>query len=471
MYLTAMNKVFAIIVCVFTVTACSHQPPVAPSEKDTAVSSADSAKNVILIIGDGMDDHQITIARNYLVGARGRLTLDAMPHRSIAQVLTVTDAEAGEVVYVPDSANTATSMATGKVINRGRIGTTAGSDEDIASIVELAAKAGIRTGLVSTASVTDATPASFYAHISLRACENPSTMQNAILYGFLPVDCSPDLKANGGRGSIAEQLIDSQLDVALGGGMKHFQFNAEGGSQPLLDRAEQADFAVITSIDQLHTADMDKRWLGLFSPSTMPVRLRGENGRIAESPKPGADGAVIKPAPMSCEPEPKFAGVPDLRLLTDKALARLNHNNQRGFFLMIESASIDKQSHQRKPCGSIGEVEQLNEALDSALEFAEKNPQTLIIVTADHGQAAQLIPEVSIFDAYNVPINSPGKLARIRTSENALLVVNYATNDFMQAEHTGVTVPVLTNQQGVGRVPSMILQPELFNIMTDYLGL
>ena len=138
---------------------------------------------------------------------------------------------------------------------------------------------------------------------------------------------------------------------------------------------------------------------------------------------------------------------------------------------MIESASIDKQSHERKACGSIGEVAQLNEALDSALAFAETHPQTLIIVTADHGQAAQFIPDLSLFSGFGLPINTPGKIVRIRTPENALLVVNYATNDFISAEHTGVNVPVFTNMVGRDLVPAMITQPEIFEIMKDYLGL
>ena len=70
-----------------------------------------------------------------------------------------------------------------------------------------------------------------------------------------------------------------------------------------------------------------------------------------------------------------------------------------------------------------------------------------------------------------MPVNTPGKIVRIRTAENALLVVNYATNDFMLAEHTGVNVPVFTNMVGRDLVPAMITQPEIFAIMKDYLGL
>ena len=90
------------------------------------------ARNVILVIGDGMDDVQVTIARNYLVGAEGRLHIDAMPVRSAVQILTVD--EQGQRIYVADSANTATSMATGVVTSRGRIATTAGTDEAVARL-------------------------------------------------------------------------------------------------------------------------------------------------------------------------------------------------------------------------------------------------------------------------------------------------------------------------------------------------
>ena len=95
--------------------------------------------------------------------------------------------------------------------------------------------------------------------------------------------------------------------------------------------------------------------------------------------------------------------------MTDAALLHLAHNNDRGFFLMIESASIDKQAHERKPCGSIGELEQLDEALASALAFAETHPNTLILVTADHSQAAQLIPYESLFAAFPMPTYYPGQ--------------------------------------------------------------
>ena len=186
--------------------------------------SSDS-RQVILIIGDGMDDQQISIARNYLVGAAGRLLLDDLPLRSSSQVLTVQDKVEGKPVYVADSANSATSLATGIVTSRGRISTTPGSDEDVTTIMEMASAAGLKTGIVTTASVTDATPAAFASHISYRLCEDPTLMEEISYYGVDLGECKVDLQANGGPGSIAVQLADSSLDVILGGGGEHFAVN------------------------------------------------------------------------------------------------------------------------------------------------------------------------------------------------------------------------------------------------------
>jgi alkaline phosphatase len=439
---------------------------------------AGEPRHVILIIGDGMDEQQITIARNYLKGASGELLLDQMPMRGAAQILTIDDRVNGAPVYVSDSANTASSMATGKVTSRGRIATSAGDDRDLTTIVELAEDAGYRTGLVTTSSVTDATPAAFAAHISLRYCENPEAMENVTISDIPMGDCSPDLKANGGPGSISEQLAMSDLDVLLGGGRKHFEPLVEGNSITVADLARERGFRVLENSSELSDAQPGSRLLGLFAESTMPVRLRGENGRAAEQPQPSLInhvhrylGEVTLPEPMRCEPNPEFAAVPDLKQMTDAALQHLAHDNPRGFFLMIESASIDKQSHRRMPCGSIGEVEQLDEALASALAFAEDNPGTLVLVTADHSQAAQLIPEVSLFARFPIPIYSPGKIARIDTPEGGRMVVNYATNNFNYEEHTGAAVPLYGNAEAVGRVRPFIRQPEIFSIIREYLGI
>ncbi len=433
------------------------------------------AGSVILIIGDGMDDHQITIARNYLVGSRGKLLIDRLPLRSTAQVLTIDNDNPDKAIYVADSANSATSMATGVVTSIGRIGTSAGDDKDLVNIVELAHRQGLKTGIVSTASITDATPASFYAHISTRDCENPDMMVGTDPYFEMVIDCSPDLKRNGGLGSISEQLIDSGVHVALGGGMKHFTPLAEGSDQTVLELAKESGYQLVSNATELDGSGAGKL-LGLFSPSTMPVMWRGQDDRAAEKPDPSflnrihsMLGSVTYPEPMDCESNPEYIDIPSISLMTQTALDRLTEEDERNFFLMVESASIDKQSHQRKACGSIGELKQLDESLAVAIKFAESHPDTLILVTADHGQAAQLVPERTLYSGIPVPVYTPGHVARINTSEGVIMAVNYATNDFVSEEHTGVNIPLLSNDVGQGSVPAMVTQPEIFDIIKSHL--
>ncbi|MEE3325949.1 MAG: alkaline phosphatase, partial [Myxococcota bacterium] len=441
-------------------------------------SSFSQPRNVILIIGDGMDDHQITIARNYLVGAQGRLSLDRLPVRGVAQVLTVDEEDPDRALYVADSANSATSMATGVATSRGRISTTAGQDEDLKTIVEMAEAAGLRTGLVATSSVTDATPAAFVAHTRFRFCEDPSTMEKIEFAGQEMEGCPADMLGNGGLGSISEQIAASDVDVVLGGGAKHFEPATESGERTIREQAEANGYHVVTTKEGLDAAPVDGKLLGLFGESTLPVRLRGEGGREAEKPEPSwlnkihwYLGSVELPEPMVCEPNPDFGNTPTLKEMTDIALRNLSYKNDRGFFLMVESASIDKQAHRRQACGSVGELQQLNEALDSAMAFAEDHPNTLILVTADHGHAAQVIPDESLFSQTGIAVYTPGHLVRLRTADGSSVAVNYATNDFFAEEHTGVQVPVMANSEGQGKVPAMVTQPELFRVMTEYLAL
>lgn len=430
-----------------------------------------AARNVILLIGDGMDDQQLTIARNYLLGAEGRLGMDDMPVRATSQVLTVD--ERGARVYVADSANSATSMATGKVTSRGRISTSAGSNQPLETLLEIAQQRGLRTGLVTTSSVTDATPAAFVAHISKRTCEGPDSIQGIARYGVTTPPCPAFFKANGGPGSIAEQMANSRTDIILGGGLKHFEPIAEGDTRSVLTLAQANGFTLVTDPAAAATAPPGKL-LGLFADSHLPVRMRGDQNREAEAPNPSWAnhlhrylGSVSQPAPMRCEPNPDFAATPSLQKLTEIALERLA--NDAGFFLMVESASIDKQAHERRPCGSIGEVQQLDEAVAVALTFAGQNPDTLVLVTADHGHAAQLVPATSLFDYFGIPIYSPGRIARLQTDESAILAINYATNNFPYEEHTGTQVPLLANEAGRGRVPGMVTQPEIYGIMRAFL--
>ena len=442
-----------------------------------------SAQNVILIIGDGMDDQQITAARNYLHGSNGQTILDTMPIRTAVQVLTVDNEHPEKAVYVADSANSATAMATGVTTSMGRIATTAKTDQDLTTIIELAEDKGIKTGIVTTASITDATPASFVAHVSVRGCETPERMVQYQSHGDYVIDCTQDTQANGGLGSISEQLAVSNVDVLLGGGMNRFNKKAEGSEQTMLEQAKNHNFHVIEKLDDAKNVKPIEKMMGLFAGKHLPVRMQGTDGRIAEQPEFSFLnwfhkylGTVSLPDEMACEANPAFEteNTPHLKDMTKVALNHLK--NDKGFFLMVESASIDKESHKRNPCGSIGEAEQLFETVQVALDFANQNENTLILITADHGQAAQIIPHASMFNAYGVPVATPGAVARIRTPEGSLMGINYATNEFSYEEHTGVNVPLFANKNvkdkdGNLMIKGLIQQREIFDITKAYLDL
>ena len=423
----------------------------------------------ILLIGDGMDQTQITIARYYLAGHDGRLTLDTLPERSSVQTQTVLEEDPRLPEYVPDSANTASSMASGIVTSTGRIATTAGTDRDAPTVMELAAAAGFGTGIVATSSVTDATPASFVAHVSYRLCESPRAWSPATQNNpAFSTDCSADLKANGGKGSIAEQIAASRVDVVLGGGERNFAQPAEGETtRTVRDLAVANGYRVIGTGAELARSRAAARCSGYSRPARCPCNGAAPATRRPSAFSAGTTGAScsrcrsLASRIRSSAPRPRW---------TAMTRAALNHLDGRPFVLMVESASIDKQSHVRRPCGQIGELKQLDDTLKIVLEYARAHPETLVLVTADHGQAAQLVPETSWLAGLNAA--SPGHFARLRTPEGGLLGVNYATNDSnLQEDHTGTDVPLFAYGAGAEDIPAALRQTDVFHLLMKHLGL
>ena len=438
-----------------------------PSRMEPAATNAPTvARTVILFIGDGLDDHQLTIGRNYLLGRDGAFSFDAFPYQGAATVLTVLEADPSIPEYVGGSGSGGTAMATGVVTSRDRIATRAGTGEPIETVVELAAAAGKRTGLVTTANLTDATPATFATHVRLRFCQGPADMSSR---------CSEDLKANGGRGSIAEQLAGSEVDVLLGGGYAHFsQPNEQNASA--LELAEAADYEIVRTAAELDHVmpGATGKVLGLFGDDTLPVAWAGIAGQRARPLQLTPEGLPIEPAPFGCVDNPEFSDRPTLETMTTKALDLLEPAVD-GFFLMVESASIDKQAHAGNPCGQIGEIRALDEAVRAALAYQERHPDTLIVVGSDHGQASQIIPWPSLFASLTQdtgpPQYPPGKVALVRTPEKGTMAVYYGTNALYREEHTGTQIPVFAQGPGAAAVRGLIRQSDLFRIMMDAMGI
>ena len=111
--------------------------------------------------------------RDYYAGAAGHLNLDRLPFAGDITTYAVEENDPNVPDYVPDSASTATAWSAGKKTSDRRIGTTAGTDKPLENIIELAQRKGLRVGNVTTADITDATPAAAAAHVSHRKCTGP----------------------------------------------------------------------------------------------------------------------------------------------------------------------------------------------------------------------------------------------------------------------------------------------------------
>lgn len=405
------------------------------------------AKNVILFLGDGMGDSEMAIARNYHVGAAGRLNLDKLPLTGAYTTYAVQETNPSLPEYVADSAAAGTAWATGFKTSNGRISTVAGSNgvAPLRTILELAQRAGLKTGDVSTAEIEDATPAVLASHVNDRDCKGPADM----------TPCPDYKKLNGGPGSIAEHHVD----VLLGGGKARYDQIIDGGpytGKSVLDSAIAQGYTVITDASALAGTTPGQRVLGLFTSGNMSLEWSGQ----LALPFPGS-------GPQTCLENQRPANEPSLADMTAKALQLLDTNNPKGFFLQVEGASIDKQDHAQNPCGQIGENIAFDRALAVGLQFAKSHPGTLVIVTADHGHTSQIIEPVDPEQT-----NHPGAFSVLNTFDGAPMTVNYASEPpGMSQSHTGTQVRIAAQGPQAANVVGVTDQTDLFHTMARALGL
>ena len=402
-------------------------------------------RNVILIIGDGMDDSMITAARNYEHGAGGRFAgLDALPYTG---AMTTYGLKAGAgpdypIAYVSDSAPTASGWSTGKKTIDGRLsqGPSTAADvpgTDYETVLEKFKKDGRLVGNVSTAELTDATPAAAAAHINARGCQGPADMSA----------CSSARKSNGGKGSVAEQLVDSGTDVMLGGGARRFDQATDAGptvrayaeSKGYRTVSDKAGLDAVTSLE-------DGPVLGLFTQGNMTPLYEP---LVATAP-PGAGSAST-----TCELADR-GNQPGFAAMTQKAIDLLDAGDaeDEGFFLQAESAMIDKQEHASDICGAIGDLKQLDEAVQAALAFQEKEPDTLVIVTGDHAHSTQIVGGG----------NEGRQTATLRTADGDPMTVAYSTSA-TGSNHTGAQIRVAAAGPQAANVTGVIDQTDLFATM------
>ena len=428
----------------------------ADSDRSNEVKAAidgGRARNVILLIGDGLGDSEITAARNYAFGAAGRMALDTLPLTGAVTTYSVLETNPTAPDYTPESASTATGWSTGTKTADGRISTSPGTDTDLSTVLDDAEAAGMRTGIVTTSEVTDATPAAPMSHVAARACQGPANM------GACPQDAKP-----AGPGSIAEQSIDHKVDVILGGGRRRYAQTVTGGpyaGQTVLQQAAAEGYTVVGDRAGLSAANPGTPLLGLFNNGNVATRWTGQP---AANPPSG---------PQRCnEANASAAAEPTLAEMTTRAIELLDAPAARGrggarvgagFFLQVESASIDKRNHVSQPCEQIGETVNFDEAVASALDFARRDDNTLVIVTGDHAHTSQIVE----------PDATPaGFSSTLVTDEGQPMMLTYGTgNTPSSQEHTGSQIRIAAEGPQAANVVGVIDQTDVAGIMRRALNL
>lgn len=330
------------------------------------------ARNVIIFIGDGMGVSTLTAGRIFegqqlgLDGESYIAEMDRLPHTALVKTYSH-DAQ------VPDSAPTATAIVAGVKTKNGVIGVGPEAIENdcaatapfaVPSLFELAEDKGYATGVVSTATITHATPASTYAHVAQRDWEVDTNM--------------PEAAKAAGCTDIARQMVEwphgNGLEVMLGGGRQHFLpatitdseypnakgKRADGKDLVAVWRAANPNGVYVWNNEGFATVDPKKssKLLGLFEPSHMQF----EADRTAAGNKE-----------------------PSLAEMTTKAIALLS-KNRKGYVLMVEAGRIDHAHHGGNARRALQDTVALNQALKAAMESVDLK-DTLIVVTSDHSHA------------------------------------------------------------------------------------
>jgi len=439
------------------------------------------ARNVILFVGDGMGVSTVTAARIYagqLEGADGeshQLAMETLPHAALSKTYSHDS-------QVSDSASTATAMVAG-IKSRSR---TLGVTQDAAysdcstlaangtdSLFDLAERAGLATGIVSTARLTHATPAATYAELVNRDWEDDTELGDEVDAAACP--------------DAARQFIDwdagDHFEIALGGGRRHFLTNRQadpentnlrGKRKDGLELAEawaakSEDHVTVFDRDGLNSAGLSQgaRVLGLFEPSHMKYEIdrAGDVG-----------------------------GEPSIEEMTRAAITRLSLEDA-GYVLMVEAGRIDHGHHGANAARALSDTVAFDAAIAAALDMTSEE-DTLIIVTADHSHTLT----IQGYPERNNPIlgkvTFPGGTEAQAADGKPYTTLSYANgpsaclpntdcvrpdlsdidteaNDFRQQAllpapsetHAGEDVPVFARGPGAELVNGVMEQNEIFHIM------
>lgn len=279
-----------------------------------APCSLPEPRSVILLIGDGMGVSHVTAGK---IG-KGILRLEEFSTVGLLMTSALDFA-------VTDSAAAATALATGQKTRNEYVSMSA-ERGPLRTVIEHAADAGKSVGIVTTRSVTDATPAAFVAHVLNREQHQ----------------------------EIAEQLVARNLDVIFGGGLGYFLPQSHENSL----RSDEKD--LVTKLLRGVTVARTPKEFGELSGTGRAAALLANKHLLSARQRAVSLAAMV-----------------------EKAIKILSHN-PRGFFLMVEAGHIDGGGHINSGDFILSEMVDFDDAVGVALEFAREDMKTLVVVTADH---------------------------------------------------------------------------------------
>jgi alkaline phosphatase len=307
-------------------------------------ASTPALRHVILMIGDGLGFSHIALARRAALGAGGRFAFERLGEVGIVTTESGSNA-------VTDSGAAATAFGAGVKTGNRVVGIDR-AERPVKTLGDLAHTAGWSVGYVTTTRITHATPAAFYAHQKDRDAE-----------------CD-----------IAPQLFLQAPEVAIGGGLTFFDpespdCKAFGRDErgDLLERASQSGYDLWLRGGSPPPANPRRKLLGLLSRSHLAYQL---------------DDAGI----------PEERRDPSLAALTETALAHL-YAEGRPFFLLVEGGRIDHAGHSFDAAGVVAETVAFDEAVKVVARFLEQQPNTLVVLTADHATGALGVQEFTDWPA------------------------------------------------------------------------
>jgi alkaline phosphatase len=367
----------------------------------TASAAQPRVKNVIYLIGDGMGFGSVSAL---LLSQNEKTGFEYAPVIGLSETCSANN-------HVTDSPAGGTALATGTRTCNGYLGVDP-EGKQLTSILRKAQTMGKRTGIVVNTVLTEATPAAFYGGVKSR---------------------SESLR-------LAEQFVESGVDVAIGSGLSVFVGRPDSVdlTAELINRGY--DVYLDWGATARSTAD---RFVSILPMSDVHRRNKSSNKTAG-----AADGAeVCLAAKLAADngEEPTSADPTEyLTRAVEKALGTLERTADRnGYFLMIESAIIDGYGHNNDSEGMVEEMREFDRTLQMLVKYVESHPETLLVVTADHETGGTGVS----YRSHEVGEEKP-------------IILSFSTKG-----HTGTVVPIFAYGAGAEEFGAIMKNIELPKII------